>query len=887
MKRSVTQRLNRILLATGGVIAMLFLAAGVVMQVRWNDDKSRQICLLLDTLAAREHDNLANELFERRAPALDIRLAEISAVENVLQVVLYDAQGQALAAASRGRTLPLDIPAIRPAALGHDERYSVEHDWRSMRFLKPVTALGEVMGWMEIRYDLSMLRKQLVEFFLFYFVLLAMTLLSMLALLRRRLHLSLVKPLQDLGRAMESLQAAGDPAERSAPGPSPSDADLEVAGLWKSFQEMAGRLSESYSELAEAGRTVRENEARYRSIVENIQDMYYRTDIEGRLVLLSPSTARQLGYAGTGDMLGRFAAEFWVEPEARRELLRRIEAQGAVKDYEVLLKTRDGRHLLVSTTSAHYHDADGKVLGVEGIFRDITERKRSEEALRASEARFRAFMDYLPGYVLIKDSESRPVFFNQRFLEAFPGEGWLGKKPGEVFPVDVAADMLENDRKALADGFVLYTEDWRDRHGERRILETRKFRIRQENGQDLIGAIITDITAQRQSEEKHRVLFHSAPDAIFLIKDDRIVDCNPRTLELFACPAERLLGRNPGELSPEAQPGGRNSLDLAAEMVEFARERGTHTFEWLHTRCDGTAFTVEVRLTAMSLLNVEYVVAFVRDISERKQMQEMMVQAEKMVSLGGIAAGIAHEINNPLGIVLQAVQNLKQRLRPDFPKNQAAAREAGLDLALLTRYAALRKIDVFCDDIESAAQRAAAIIRHMLDFSRGGGSRRMVCDLAALADRAVALAGSDFNLKKSYDFKRIEIVREYGQDLPMVPCTETEIEQVVLNLLRNAAQAMAQVHPPVERPRIVIRLKGTAQAVRLEVEDNGPGMPPEVQRRAFEPFFTTKPPGEGTGLGLSVSYFIVTKGHGGTMQVESKPGSGTRFIIELPRGQAA
>jgi signal transduction histidine kinase len=263
-------------------------------------------------------------------------------------------------------------------------------------------------------------------------------------------------------------------------------------------------------------------------------------------------------------------------------------------------------------------------------------------------------------------------------------------------------------------------------------------------------------------------------------------------------------------------------------------------------------------------------------------MHEIMVQTEKMLSVGGIAAGIAHEINNPLGIVLQGAQTLAQRLNPQLRKNQEAAQEAGLDLAALERYAQARKLHIFLQDIQDAALRASGIIRNMLDFSRRSESHICECNLAAIIDKAIALASSDYDLKKSYDFRRIQITRDESNGPAVLCCTETEIEQVLLNLLRNAAQAMATAQPPVERPQISIHTASLDDRVRIEVADNGPGMSAETRRRAFEPFFTTKAPGVGTGLGLSVSYFIITKGHGGTMSVDSRPGEGTRFTIELP-----
>lgn len=174
-----------------------------------------------------------------------------------------------------------------------------------------------------------------------------------------------------------------------------------------------------------------------------------------------------------------------------------------------------------------------------------------------------------------------------------------------------------------------------------------------------------------------------------------------------------------------------------------------------------------------------------------REMDLRLLHSQKLAAIGELSAGIAHEINNPLGIVLQASQNLVQRTRPDFRKNLEAAEKIGLDMGLLDQYMKARKLDVFIEDIQSAASRASAIIRHMLDFSRRSESRRTVCDIRAIADSALDLASNDYDLKKSYDFKKIEIARDYDTSLPDIGCTATEIEQVLLNVFRNAAQAMA------------------------------------------------------------------------------------------------
>jgi signal transduction histidine kinase len=178
--------------------------------------------------------------------------------------------------------------------------------------------------------------------------------------------------------------------------------------------------------------------------------------------------------------------------------------------------------------------------------------------------------------------------------------------------------------------------------------------------------------------------------------------------------------------------------------------------------------------------------------------------------------------------------------------------------------------------------RAAHIVSSMLEFSRKGESSQAPTDLNVLLNKSVELSSTDYDLKKKYDFRKIEIVTAYDEALPQVPCSATQIEQVFLNLLRNAAQAMRGRGKDGPPPRIVLRTRREGSMARVEVEDNGPGIPEDVRNRVFEPFFSTKQPGEGTGLGLSVSYFIITSNHKGTIHVESTPGQGTTFVIRLP-----
>ena len=281
---------------------------------------------------------------------------------------------------------------------------------------------------------------------------------------------------------------------------------------------------------------------------------------------------------------------------------------------------------------------------------------------------------------------------------------------------------------------------------------------------------------------------------------------------------------------------------------------------------------------------VEGAVIRIDDVTEKVRMEEMMVQSEKMLSVGGLAAGMAHEINNPLAGMMQTAQVMANRLADNIriPANRKAAEAAGTTLGAIESFMTARGIPRMIATINESGRRMAGIVDNMLNFARKSDSTVSSHALEELIEKTLSLAATDYDLKKQYDFKRIEIRKMFDNSLPAVPCEGAKIQQVLLNLFRNAAQAMTEAG--LKSPRISIRTRFGSQGrmAVMEIEDNGPGMDEATRRRVFEPFFTTKPMGVGTGLGLSVSYFIITENHRGEMEVESRPGAGTKFIIRLP-----
>lgn len=277
------------------------------------------------------------------------------------------------------------------------------------------------------------------------------------------------------------------------------------------------------------------------------------------------------------------------------------------------------------------------------------------------------------------------------------------------------------------------------------------------------------------------------------------------------------------------------------------------------------------------------IVIRIDDITDRVRMEEMMVQTEKMMSVGGLAAGMAHEINNPLSIISQAAQNTKRRISPEHPANSKTAAEVGLDLDKMDEYLDKRGIHGFLKNICNGVERSAEIIQNMLNFSSNNSSKRECCSLESIINDSINLVRNDYDLKRKSNFRNVLIDTDLPQDLPKIAVNRIEIQQVIFNLLKNAGQAMFDIDKENYQPRIEVAATADEKSLTLTVRDNGPGIDEEIQSRIFEPFFTTKEVGVGTGLGLSVSYFIVVNRHQGSFRISSEPGQGTLFTIVLPR----
>lgn len=510
-------------------------------------------------------------------------------------------------------------------------------------------------------------------------------------------------------------------------------------------------------------------------------------------------------------------------------------------------------------------------------FRDISARKRVEEELKVFQSAVAASTDA----VGMSTSGGRHYYQNKAFDNMFGNIGvdapaiiYTSESVGrEVFQAIMAGkqwvgevQMNGVDNKPL-DVFL------------------RAYAVKDENGQvtNLIG-VHTDITERKLAEKELRKtrnylsnIIDSMPSMLIGVDSAGMVTQWNAEAELqIGIAADQAIGQQLDKIIPR--------LKIESDKIIEAIKSRQLQIILKHIHDDDSEKKFE-NITIYPLVTdgVEGAVIRIDDVTDQVRMEGMMIQSEKMLSVGGLAAGMAHEINNPLGGIIQTANVIQNRIADlEMPANLRAAEEAGASMEVISKFMRSRNIPEMLERIINSGQRAAKIVQDMLSFARKEDGVMACHDFVQVLEKCLELSTLDYDLKNKYDFKQIKIIKEYDEKLPLVLCEVSKIQQVVMNIFKNGAEAMQESQ--LESPSFVLRLAHEEESgmLRIEIEDNGPGMQEDIRKRIFEPFFTSKPTGSGTGLGLSVSYFIITENHGGEMLVESQVGKGAKFIIRLP-----
>ncbi|HET7677153.1 MAG TPA: PAS domain S-box protein [Candidatus Limnocylindrales bacterium] len=364
----------------------------------------------------------------------------------------------------------------------------------------------------------------------------------------------------------------------------------------------------------------------------------------------------------------------------------------------------------------------------------------------------------------------------------------------------------------------------------------------------LRDTLVTRQHALDESEARYRALFRASPEAILIESaDGRVVDANPAASALYGRSVDELVGLEVDELAALEADG-------LAQIVDQLRRDGGGRYRGTGIRADGSTFPTEVDIARAFIEGEERFIVNVRDLTEHERLQAELLQAQKMEALGQLVSGVAHELNNPLSAIVAFSQlmRLDERLPQDL----------------------LHDADLLMQE----AERTRRIVQNLLDFARQRRPERRAANVGQLLDRTLEL--------QSYAIGggKISAELDIPAELPPVDVDPSQIQQVLLNLTMNAIQALGERDDSGHlwiSAHTVGGTDGEGERVEVRFSDDGPGVAPEHRERLFEPFFTTKKVGEGTGLGLSVSYGIVAS-HGGRLWYEPRPEGGSTFVLELP-----
>lgn len=657
---------------------------------------------------------------------------------------------------------------------------------------------------------------------------------------------------------------------------------------------VAQRIAESDRRKAE--RALKESQQVLDSIIRNIPDIIFRLDTEGRITFIS-EFVRAYGYVPE-EMIGKSILDY-IHPEDREKTLNKINERksgnGKTSSLEIRLKSRncESRHFeiksgVIERENIFLLDAEGlyesdraqakHFIGTQGVARDITDRKKAEEQLNENTALLKAAGRVARVGAWKSDLVTGVITWSDELAIIH------GKEPGYSPPFNEARSFIAPEwkekvlsayRKCIETGSELEEEfEIITAAGERIWARASGEPVRNVSGEivQMRGAL-QDITAQKhyehslkESELRYRSLFESANDAILILKGNRFYDCNPKTLKMYGCERNQIIGKYPFDFSPEFQPDGSSSKEKALDHIDRANKGGFEFFQWQHCRYDGSLFDAEISLTRFDINDEPHLLMLIRDITEKieaekkiKAMENQLVQSQKMQAIGTLAGGIAHDFNNILSPVLGYTDLLKMRLPIDS-----------------TEYD-------YTQQIYQASNRAKDLVSQILTFSRQTEHELKPIEIEIILKEVIKLLRS--SLPSTIEIK--QSIR--GGSLIMGD--PIQIHQMLMNLCTNAAHAMQERGGSlsVELKNIELRSEfigdkislKTGTYVQLCVSDTGHGMTPDLLDRVFDPYFTTKERGKGTGMGLSVVHGIV-ESYSGAISVYSEPGKGTTFKILIP-----
>jgi PAS domain S-box-containing protein len=632
------------------------------------------------------------------------------------------------------------------------------------------------------------------------------------------------------------------------------DAAGAIAYVVFVFKDVTAELEAQ--ERAEAERDL------LRAIIDQSGDGIIVADAGGELTIFNRAAADQHGASGRGLQAARWAelvgllaidgqplryADFPLE----RTLVDRTFHEGRWR-----VCRPDGVTRTICGTAAPITRPDGKGGGAILVTRDETDRLKLEARLDTLGAQLRAIVEYSPAALYLKDLDGRHLWMSPGYerRSGHPPGFYAGKTASEVFSPESAAIMDQNDRRVLETRAPVTAEETVIEPRGIRTYLTAKFPVLDANGAAIaIGGMSADITEMKeaerrlqQSEERFARYFQVSPlPAAIATLDGHILDVNPACERFAGLPRASLVGHNGAEPSLWLRPDDRRRL-----FERMALDGRLRDYEVTVETPDGRRRHVLLSVEKIDVVEGQSrLLVLLHDVTEHLRLQDELRQSQKMEAVGRLAGGVAHDFNN----LLTALSGYNSLLLAALPADDSRRG--------------------FAERVSLAAQRASALTHQLLAFSRKQPVAIEDLDLnevvRATSDMLRRLIGED-----------VALVCELSPQLERVRADRAQLEQVIVNLVVNARDAMP--HGGRITLSTANRRDERGGSVCFAVRDTGVGIDPQAKVRLFEPFYTTKEPGKGTGLGLATVYGII-KQAGGQVRVESEPGRGALFEVLLPR----
>ncbi|MFO0698651.1 MAG: PAS domain S-box protein [Nitrospira sp.] len=620
-------------------------------------------------------------------------------------------------------------------------------------------------------------------------------------------------------------------------------------------------LASDVTEKRTAEQAMHEAQERFEDIFESSKDAIGYASLDGTFVLANEALSKLTGYSKQ-ELLSRTHRDLTPQNhhELQAKVIMRVLETGEPHEYEKEYIRKDGSHVPVSLTVFAVKGDNGKPAGVAAIVRDITERKRAEEALHESQRQLTTLIGNLPGFVY-RCRNDRDRTFEYVSEGVFDLTGYTVQEYLTQQTVSYGENTLPDDRERVWREVQAAVEQHRPFELTYRVLtKSGEVRWAWERGEGIyapdgllkyLEGFVTDFTERkraehllRQSEERYRRLVAVSPYAIFVNRGDRIIFANDQAIKLFgAVKADEILGKSPMDLfHPDDHAVIRERIHELLEGRQLVP-----VIEEKIIRLDGKPIDVEVSAARFADEEGPAILVMLRDVSERKRLQAQLRRTERIAELGTLASGMAHEIGTPMNVILGRAEYLMDRVTEEPIKK-------GLQTII------------------TQVERITRVMNQLLSFARRKAPERVALDLKQVVEDSLEM----FHERLARSQIQVELL--LADPRPMVLADADQMSQVMINLVMNAVHAMP------DGGNLHVGLAAEPQMVKLTIADTGHGIPREMIKKIFEPFFTTKEFGQGTGLGLTVVKGIIEE-HQGTIAVESEEGKGTTFTILFPKSE--